>query len=567
MSKHVYPPWYKSAQRTLFVVAAVLIITFPTLYGRRRISVTALVVVLGVFFGFWLAFSLGVRYLLPSYTPESTLPIHIHAPLPPVVLHSPKPDAVPAAPAIRIHSAYDHDNSNPQPPSSRGRARFDGDSHGDQHDQDTKVGWATDDNQSQQHSDSISTHHCTQLQREGAVDRAGIGQGIGVERPSANSNGNNVKFQTRARGYTADSTNSEVYPTFATYRQAQHTSFDAFTQRIRRAFVAATEAAANATNESNNNNNNGNTNIHQRQGDDGVQSGTPLQQPDGSATASGEEGSSNKEKSGGGGLLTVEKSHGSIRSSSSSPRGRPRSTSAASMISNLSEKIKLGNFFGRSSTSSRRGSDASSLVQPSGAMGVGIVTPTIITTDADHEPPSTSEEDVAALDVPSSQRRSSVSLQVDHDVDMAAKTSTSAGAAGATELSRASWDKTASSPPSPSTSTSPPSSPLTPVARRLSLSKTPREPSPLAIAGNVMTHPRIDSTASTEPDADDTITQQTPSSSSVTADLPDKADSSHRLEEPEQEPHRQQLTQRAPTSPTADDRPVDLSGLKTSGDR
>lgn len=45
---------------------------------------------------------------------------------------------------------------------------------------------------------------------------------------------------------TPESSNSS-YPTFASYRQAQHANFDAFAQRMRRALEAAAAAAAAAS--------------------------------------------------------------------------------------------------------------------------------------------------------------------------------------------------------------------------------------------------------------------------------------------------------------------------------
>ncbi|KAG9062864.1 hypothetical protein KI688_005171 [Linnemannia hyalina] len=48
---------------------------------------------------------------------------------------------------------------------------------------------------------------------------------------------NNVTFQTRPRGYTADSAHSAEFPTFAAYRQSQRGNFDALAQRFKRAFA------------------------------------------------------------------------------------------------------------------------------------------------------------------------------------------------------------------------------------------------------------------------------------------------------------------------------------------
>lgn len=62
MFKHVYPPWHKTAQRCLFVIAAILCITLPVVYGKHKgISSRTLGAVLGVFFALWLVFSVSSK--------------------------------------------------------------------------------------------------------------------------------------------------------------------------------------------------------------------------------------------------------------------------------------------------------------------------------------------------------------------------------------------------------------------------------------------------------------------------------------------------------------------------
>jgi len=123
-----------------------------------------------------------VRFLIPSPRTESTLPIYTPSP---VVLHSPsRSDALPASPAIRLPSAAHTEEKQQQ----RG-ARFA-----------TEVEDLDDDDDDIQRG----TRH------------------------------NNVTFQTRPRGNTTDSL---PYPTFAAYRQAQHVNFDAFAQRVKKAFA------------------------------------------------------------------------------------------------------------------------------------------------------------------------------------------------------------------------------------------------------------------------------------------------------------------------------------------
>ncbi|KAF9402517.1 hypothetical protein BGZ94_004892, partial [Podila epigama] len=192
MRKHVYPVWHKSVQRAFFVVGAILCISLPVAYGRHRsISSVVLGTVLGIFFAAWLIFSLVVRFCVPSPQFESSLPIHTHSPIPtPVYMHTPaKADAQPIAPAIRLHPASTDTSSPPTPRTAR---------------------FATSTTTNEDSDTDLDTRQPTN---------------------------NVVSFQTRPRGNTTDSTNSMVYPTFAAYRQAQHVNFDAFAQRVKRAFA------------------------------------------------------------------------------------------------------------------------------------------------------------------------------------------------------------------------------------------------------------------------------------------------------------------------------------------
>ncbi|KAF9565497.1 hypothetical protein EC968_004083 [Mortierella alpina] len=176
-----------------------------------------------------------------------------------------------------------------------------------------------------------------------------------------------VKFQTRPRAMTGDSTNSAVYPTYATYRQAQHGNFDAFAQRIRRALESA-----NAENR-----------LQQQRQEEEEQEVLERQQtlsmPDPIISSHEEPGEKRI-------LSALSAAHsrqlmdatetGSITSATGSLSslsatkmagggggGRPRSSSAASIISNLSEKIRIGGttLFSRTGRS-RAGSDASVII-------------------------------------------------------------------------------------------------------------------------------------------------------------------------------------------------------------
>ncbi|KAF9373227.1 hypothetical protein CPB97_000718 [Podila verticillata] len=285
---------------------------------------------------------LGMRYGVASYTVESTLPIHTPTPAPPILLHSPTGrNAVPAAPAIKISSAH--------------------------HSTVTKV------DQDDEQDDEYQLKHHRRTQPPSPTAPPSSPVNFGPPSPRTNrvafAGGEGVKFQTRPRGMTGDSTNSEIYPTYATYRQQQRGNFDAFAQRIRKALETANAQHRLEQEEL----------MEQRrreeeeqirlqnlsETDDGSGGGRqPLPaisathtrqilEADGSSISSAGEGPSQ--------TLSV-----------STTKGRPRSSSAASMISNLSEKIRLGSgFFIRSSGvggttggRSRAGSDASVLAAP-----------------------------------------------------------------------------------------------------------------------------------------------------------------------------------------------------------
>ncbi|KAG0078719.1 hypothetical protein BGZ93_002435 [Podila epicladia] len=217
MFNHVYPAWHKTVQRVLFIIGALLCITLPVAYGkRRRISSKTLGIVLGLYFGLWLLFSLIVRFLVPSPRVESTLPTYTPSPIPvPVVLHSPsRSSAKPSSPAIRLHPSSVHGATPSSGTARSGRgARFAVADDGDGDD--------SYDNEDYEDNDT----------KDGSLTTP-------AQQTTTRSNSNTVKFQTRPRGNTGDSTNSLNYPTFAAYRQAQHGNFDAFAQRIKRAFIS-----------------------------------------------------------------------------------------------------------------------------------------------------------------------------------------------------------------------------------------------------------------------------------------------------------------------------------------
>ncbi|KAG0041254.1 hypothetical protein BGZ83_002096 [Gryganskiella cystojenkinii] len=312
MFKHVYPAWHKPVQKAFFVVAVILCIALPVAYGTKRkprpFKAQVMGAVFGAFFGVWLLFTLFVRFCVSSPRVESSLPIYTPSPIPvPVVLHSPKrSDAQPTSPAIRLQSSS-ATSPNPNGGTVRQtRARF------------------ADADSNQDSSDDHDGHHTN--------GRAA----------------NNVTFQARPRGYTAGSTNSEsggpAYPTFAAYRQAQHGNFEAFTQRIKRAFAIsqqeeelqriqqqreqeeAAAAAANAATAGSPASNGSSPGIH-------MQSLV-------AGTASGINNTSNR---------SLSLSGGSPQQQTQSPRSR--SASAASIIGDFAERIKNGTLFSRSQVS------------------------------------------------------------------------------------------------------------------------------------------------------------------------------------------------------------------------
>ncbi|KAI9234911.1 MAG: hypothetical protein BYD32DRAFT_438793 [Podila humilis] len=310
--------------------------------GSRAVSSTTLIVVLLLYFALWAAFSLGMRYGVASYTVESTLPIHTPTPAPPILLHSPTGrNAVPAAPAIKISSAHHS----------------------------TATGADQDDEQDDEYQ--LKHQHRTQPPSPTAPPSSPVN--FGPPSPRINgvafAGGGGVKFQTRPRGMTGDSTNSEIYPTYATYRQQQHANFDAFAQRIRKALETANSQHRLEQEEL--------MEQQRREEEEQIRLQNLSETDDGS----------------GGGrqpLPAISATHtrqileadGSTISSAgagpsqtlsfSTNKGRPRSSSAASMISNLSEKIRLGSGFfvkssgvgGTTGGRPRAGSDASVLAAP-----------------------------------------------------------------------------------------------------------------------------------------------------------------------------------------------------------
>ncbi|KAF9921389.1 hypothetical protein FBU30_008609 [Linnemannia zychae] len=222
-----------------------------------------------------------VRFLFPSPVVESTLPIYTHSPIvDPVVLYSPsRPNATPAAPAIRLHPSSAATRS-----PRAGGARF--------------------------------------------ADDTDPAAGTGKNETGAPVIHNNVTFQTRPRGNTADSTSSFAYPTFAAYRQAQHVNFDAFAQRVKRAFALSQQQQE-----------------EERQRE--IEAQELQKQQDELKQQENQQRPTNSRSN----------STSAIPSSTlSNPPvgGRSRSSSAASMIGDFTERLKSGKLFRKSSNISLR---------------------------------------------------------------------------------------------------------------------------------------------------------------------------------------------------------------------
>ncbi|KAI8600169.1 hypothetical protein EDD21DRAFT_140030 [Dissophora ornata] len=291
MFHHVYPPWHKPVQRCLFVIAAVLCITLPVIYGKNHsISSKALGAILGVYFGLWLVCSLIIRFFVPSPHTESSLPVYTHSPIPtPVTLHSPtRPDALPSSPAIRLHSS----TAAERPPAVVKGARF--------------------------------------AELEDAQQESPLATPARAQR--------NVKFQTRPRGNTTDSTNSVAYPTFAAYRQAQHGNFDAFAQRVKRTFAISQQKQQ-----------------EQQQLEEDLRRQQLEQQEQGQPIQDQQLRPSNTRTQSSSSVrilmppIAAAAAPGIKNNPSSGSGTRSRSASAASMIGDIAERIKNGSFFRRSS--------------------------------------------------------------------------------------------------------------------------------------------------------------------------------------------------------------------------
>ncbi|KAF9105208.1 hypothetical protein BGX27_009771 [Mortierella sp. AM989] len=366
MSKHVYPPWHNLAQKIIFVVAVILCIALPVTYGDKdneTISSTTVIVVLVLYFVLWAVFTLIVRFGIESYVVESKLPIHTPTPAPPVLLHTPgNRNAIPSAPAIKISSSPADSKDELYLNAGKKKVAISG----------ARISEDVED----ANRDSGALHQHQPTPQKGlrfmeSPDRhqfspspSSSPMGVKFSPPMSTSSANGalnrtsigVKFNQRPGGLAGESIDSEEsYPTFASYRQSQHASFDMFKQRIRNALETANS---------------------QRQRELQEQQEKLEQSQSGQVHVNLEDDSQNDRSVEAGSTMPEKTTDSLAPPSALSPNmlsavkaGRPRSSSAASMISNLSEKIRLGsNFFGRAGRS-RAGSDASVHAPPTTSPG------------------------------------------------------------------------------------------------------------------------------------------------------------------------------------------------------
>ncbi|KAF9353877.1 hypothetical protein BGX26_008376 [Mortierella sp. AD094] len=370
MSRHVYPPWHSLVQKILFGIAVILCIALPVAYGGGDgddVSSTVVIVVLVLYFVLWAVFSLFVRFGIKSYAIESKLPVHTPTPappLPPALLHSPADrNAVPPASAIKSASSQRPDTSDDQYTNAGkkrvviGGARISEDVEDANRDSGSLLHNQPTSQKSLRFMDNHSRHQYppSPATPPSSPMSAGSRQPLPStsEELGRTGSNNNVKFASRPSGLVGEPiTLEENYPTYATYRQSQHASFDMFAQRIRKALETAK--------------------AQQRELQEQQEKQQQEQLEQDRLKLEGD--AQNDRTTGTGSNLLEPPSALSPNILSTVKAGRPRSSSAASMISNLSEKIRLGsNFFGRAGRS-RAGSDASATVPPPTG-GAGVSTP------------------------------------------------------------------------------------------------------------------------------------------------------------------------------------------------
>ncbi|KAK3826756.1 MAG: hypothetical protein J3R72DRAFT_457481 [Linnemannia gamsii] len=327
MLQHDYPAWHRPAQKGFFVVAVLLSIALPVVYGSsrrpRKISARTMGVVLGTYFGLWALFSLVARFLVPSPKIEPTLPTYTPSPIPvPAVLHSPsRPNAVPNSPAIRLHptgsavapvatvATVPRSGSGPvlgagprvtitAPGGERRTARF--------------------------------------------ADGSEGSDGENNSSPGSGGRNNNVTFQTRPRGYTTDSAHSAEFPTFAAYRQSQRGNFDALAQRFKRAFAISQQTSEQQQHQQQQQQ----MAMMQSPASSGVESAMTTDPPSYSQSTPDLSGSSPT----GIPLTTTTLAAGTTRPTGTAGGTRSRSASAASMFSDIAGRLRAGSLFNRSNS-------------------------------------------------------------------------------------------------------------------------------------------------------------------------------------------------------------------------
>ncbi|KAF9174857.1 hypothetical protein BGX21_001056 [Mortierella sp. AD011] len=351
MSKHVFPPWHGLVQKILFGLAVILCIALPVSYGKaddHGVSSTAVIAVLVSYFVLWALFSLFVRFGMKSYNVESKLPIHTPTPAPPVLLHSPaNRNAAPSASAIKSTSPHSDTSDDQYVNAGKKRvvvggaeisedvedANRDGEFHLRHQSASQKTPRFVDNHSRHQYPPSPPSPSCSPMSA-GPHQTSPPTSGE-LRRKGSNSN---VKFASQPTSL------EESYPTYASYRRAQHTSFDKFTERIRKALETAKAQQRELLEQQ-----------EKQQQEQLEQSRLKIENDTQNDQATGTDSN----------LLGIP---------STVKAGRPRSSSAASMISSLSEKLRLGSGFLVRAGRSRAGSNASATAPPP-TSGAGVSTP------------------------------------------------------------------------------------------------------------------------------------------------------------------------------------------------
>ncbi|KAF9181049.1 hypothetical protein BGZ49_004919, partial [Haplosporangium sp. Z 27] len=314
---------------------------------------------------------LVVRFGIKSYAVESKLPVYTPTPAPPVLLHSPTGrNAVPTVSAIKStslspqqlldESSSDQVNNSVVTDGKKKVVSMSGVGiQEDIEDRNKDSGLLPYSSSAQRKSPKFSESQTksSQIKFSSATPPSSpMAARFSTNSPKKSLSFNdelsrkesggsqNVRFSGQPGSLPGESFDSEEsYPTFAKYRQSRH-GFDMFSQRIKKALETA------------------NAQQREQQERERIEQERLEQQRQQQQELVKIETDFQNDQAGS--VPQAPPTALSPDTLSAIRSGRPRSSSAASMISNLSEKIRLGtSFFGRSGRS-RAGSDASSVGLP-----------------------------------------------------------------------------------------------------------------------------------------------------------------------------------------------------------